>query len=447
MSPLRRLWLAWGGGWELPIGAAWIGCVTFLLWFKLVIIGGEYPTLAERPFVLFFLLPLPIGFRLRRLIEADGLALMRGHTTWALRWLCFAILPVIAGVIALSQLLTGIPLLWAVAVGVGFAALGAWMGFARGLSFVLASGAALVVVTLLRLVPDGIGWQGNVVAGLTILVVCFGVRAAWRQLESRTVQVWTRLPVWRFERLSAWFDAWTMDRRAPIVESGRLPTLLTAAWVGFSGLGASRRMGLIGILLMAVGAFAMSSTAPDITDRLTSLLCITTMIAYVLVLAWLSVGQGEDRRTSGQARRLVRGLLATERLHPLSRRQASAATMLSLIGNSLRNVLPLIGGMLLGLLLSDAWLGRDSSGLWMLLPHALMVTACSMAGVLLLLVLPKAVAIIGCVLLVVILLGALIVMLRPGTGDYPGALLLVATGLALLLVPFAWWRLAESDLP
>jgi hypothetical protein len=158
------------------------------------------------------------------------------------------------------------------------------------------------------------------------------------------------------------------------------------------------------------------------------------------------VGQGEERRPSGQARRLVRGLLAAERLHPLSRRQAAAATMLSLIGNCLRNVLPLIGGMLLGLLLSDAWLGRDSSGLWMLLPHALMVTACSMAGVLLLLVLPLAVATIGSVLLVVILLAAPIVMLRLGTGDYPGALL-VATGLALLLVPFAWWRLAEVELP
>jgi hypothetical protein len=31
MSPLRRLWLAWGGGWELPIGAAWIGLVAILL--------------------------------------------------------------------------------------------------------------------------------------------------------------------------------------------------------------------------------------------------------------------------------------------------------------------------------------------------------------------------------------------------------------------------------
>jgi hypothetical protein len=74
------------------------------------------------------------------------------------------------------------------------------------------------------------------------------------------------------------------------------------------------------------------------------------------------------------------------------------------------------------------------------------VTAYSMAGMFLLLVLPLAVATIGSVILIIPLVASLIDILHVGTGAYPGALLLT-TGLALLLVPLAWWRLAEVELP
>jgi hypothetical protein len=153
-----------------------------------------------------------------------------------------------------------------------------------------------------------------------------------------------------------------------------------------------------------------------------------------------------ELHASGRVRGLMRGLLASQRLLPLPRRLAAAATMLSLIGHCLVNVLPITAGMLLGLVLADTWQARDPAGLWLVLPQAMAVGICSAAGMLLLVTLPVAIAVAGGMLLVVLLLGAPIIVLHAGVAGYPSAAV-IACGLAVLLLPFAWWRLAEIELP
>jgi hypothetical protein len=119
--------------------------------------------------------------------------------------------------------------------------------------------------------------------------------------------------------------------------------------------------------------------------------------------------------------------------------------MLSFIGNCLSSVLPLTGVMLLGLMLADAWQGRDSSGLWLVLPQVVAVTVCSAAAIVLMSILPLDVAITGGAVLAVLIM-APIVNLYSGAAAYPAAPLIAAI-LALVLVPLAWWRLAEMELP
>jgi hypothetical protein len=230
-----------------------------------------------------------------------------------------------------------------------------------------------------------------------------------------------------------------MRQPAAVVARGRLPTLLTAARVGLSGLGGSWLVRLIGTVVMCIFAFAVISREPDTNDHLSVLMPIITLCALALALGWFIAGKGEKPLAS-------RGLLASQRLLPLPRRQAAAATMLSLIGNCLSSVLPLTGGMLLGLVLADAWHGRSSGGLWLVLPQAVAVTVCSAAAMVLGSILPLAVAITGGAVLAVVLIMAPIVDLYSGAAAYP-ATPLIAAVLALVLVPLAWWRLAEVELP
>ena len=441
MSPLRRLWLAWGG-WELLLVTIQLGLLAVMAIVAQSIQEYEPPPIGERPLALLLLVTIPLGTRLRSLLSADCLGLARSHASWVLRWCCLVILPAVALGMTMLLALTGVPLLWSAAIAAVMVAVGAWMGFAA--PYFLSVGPLwaalfLVVVVLPHLVKSRDGWAGDALAAAALIVVGLGVRTAWQQLETRAVPARSHWRSWHLDQLSAWFDACVMRQPAAVVARGPLPTLLTAARIGLSGLGGSWLLRLIGTVVMCIFAFAVNSREPATNDSLSVLMPIITLCAFAPALGWFSAGKGENPLAS-------RGLLASQRLLPLPRRQAAAATMLSLTGNCLSSVLPLTGGMLLGLLLSDAWLGRDSSGLWMLLPHALMATACSMAGMLLLLVLPLAVAITGGAVLAVVLIVAPIVDHLNGAGAYLAAPLIAAV-LALVLVPLAWWRLAEVELP
>ena len=427
MSPLRRLWLAWGG-WKLLLVTIGLGLIAVMA----SNIGAQ-PDTAVNPFLL--LVAVPLGVRLRSLMSADCLGLARSHATWVLRWFCLVILPAVALGMTLLLALTGVPLLWSAAIAAIMVAVGTWLGFAAFSSSAWPAGFVLVALPLLTTTRDG--WVGDVLAATVLIVVGLGVRTAWQQLESRAVPA--RSPHWRswdIDQLSVWFDACVMRQPAAIVARGRLPTLLTAARVGLSGLGGSWLLRLIGTVVMCIFAFAVISRELDTNARLSALMPIITLCALALALGWFIAGKGEKPLAS-------RGLLASQRLLPLPRRQAAAATMLSLIGNCLSSVLPLTGGMLLGLMLADALQGRDSSGLWLILPQAVAVTVCSAAAMVLMSILPLAVAITGGAVLAVVLIMAPIVDLYDA---YPAAPL-TAAALALVLVPLAWWRLAEVELP
>lgn len=447
MSPLRRLWLAWGG-WGLAAVLGWLGLLWLLAGMKLGLVGGEFPTVAERPFAIFLFVALPLGLRLRSLLSVDCLAMARGHAVWVLRGFSLVILPLVAVGMALPLILTGVPALWSLAIAAALAAVGAWIGFAMLLS-IPAVATAFALVSVLGLVSERSSRLVDALALVLLVMVGAGVRLAWRRLETRVVSVpwrdWCPWRSWRLERLMARFDAWSMPALATVAARRRPVSLLTAARVGLSGLGGSWRMRLAGMLLMAIGAAVVSWQAADLRDRLPIALSITTLIAFVSA-AWLSVARVDAPHLAGHGRHRLRGFLASQRLLPLSRRQAAGATMLVMIGNGLSNVLPAILGMLLGLLLADACLGRDPGGLWLMLPQAVAVVVCCSAGMLLSLCMPTTLAIALAVLLTFILLTAPIVVLHFGGSGYPGVAT-IACGLAVLLAPLAWWRLAEVELP
>lgn len=446
MSPLRRLWLAWGG-WGLAVVLGWLGILWLLAGAKIGYVGGEFPTVAERPFAIFLFVALPLGLRLRSLLSVDCLAMARGHAVWALRGFSLVILPLVAAGMALPLILTGVPPLWSLAIAAALAAVGAWIGFAMLLS-IPAVATAFALVSVLGLVTERSSRLVDALALVLLVAVGVAVRLAWRRLETRIVSVpwrdWCPWRSWRLEQLMARFDAWSMPALATVAARKRPVSLLTAARVGLSGLGGSWRMRLAGMLLMAIGAAAVSWQAADLRDRLPIALCITTLIACVSA-AWLSVARN-DPPNPAHGRQLLRGFLASQRLLPLSRRQAAGATMLAMIGNGLSNVLPAILGLLLGLHLADACQGRSPDGLWLMLPQAVAVVVCCAAGMLLALCLPTALAIALGVLLGFSLLTAPIIVLHAGGSGYPSAAV-IACGLAAVLALLAWWRLAEVELP
>jgi hypothetical protein len=99
------------------------------------------------------------------------------------------------------------------------------------------------------------------------------------------------------------------------------------------------------------------------------------------------------------------------------------------------------------MLLADAWQGRDPGGLWLMLPQGVAVVVCCAAGTLLALCLPIALTIVLGVLLAFSLLTApFIIALYADRLGNPSAAA-IAYGLAAVLAPLAWWRLAEVELP
>lgn len=447
MSPLHRARIAWTGGWEMWFVLAWATgyalLATLAAWLGSD--GAHHMPIAERPFAFLLIMPVPLGLRLRSLLGAESLNLARSHATWVMRWFFLAVLPLAAVATAMPLAVTGIPPLWAIAIAAAVVSIGAWVGFSVFRS-IPAFTAAIVLTSALRLVTVSDGWMADLSALALLAGVAAAARVAWRRLEARAILAWSwqrRSP--RLERLSAWFDELTMDRPSPVAVRGHLPSLGTAMRLGLSGLGGSWIMRLIGFVSAGLLGWIISANVPEGPDRLAVLLSLSTMMACAFAPGWFSAGQGAATSSSGPARQMLRGLLVNERLRPLSRRQAAAATLLASIGNALSSILPMVGGLMLGFVLTDAWHARISGGLWLVIPQTVAVAACSSAAILLSLSIPKPVAITAAVALGIILLGAPILAMLADAA-YPSGTAIAAL-LAALLVPLAWWRMSEAELP
>lgn len=439
MSPLRRTWLAWSGGWELPTVLMAVGVIALLIVGALRI-SDRQPQGIPAPFILFLAI-FPLGYRLRMLFQAEGLVLAPSHVAWLRRQFFLLILPLITAAIVALLLVRGVPLLWALACATCIAGTGTWIGF-TGFASLLSVSALILGIVAVEQVRSEV--YADPVAVIMLIASAIGVVVAWRRLGRRPIPILVRHRAPALERISDWFDGRMLERPQPRSAIGRQPGLADAARLGLSGLGCSWAMRVVGLLGMVVaGVFLSRAETLHPGDRMPTVLTLITVVVGIVVLGWVGAGHAGQ----GAVRAGLRDLLAGERLRPLSRRRGAAATLLMIIGNCLNSVLPMAAGLIMGLLLADLAQGREPAGSWLLAAYAVEATAGIVAGVLLLLLLPRAVAIAVVAGGGVLLLGAPICIILSGSDvAYPSFTLLAAV-LPLPLLLLAWWRLAEAELP
>lgn len=444
MSPLRRAWLAWGGRWEVVTVALIHFHVTAIpVAMALAIAAGKtvpnsHPIVLDQPFGGFYLLPFVLGWRLRDLLSNEGLALAQRHVAWHLRLFFLFILPVTVASIAIPLLLIGGSPAAALAIALCTCALGTWIGYARHAPQAFL-GLFLYIMAFIWLRPGySTAWD------ITACVVALGgcllawkrlLRHSWHTLSARPLA--TVIGDWLERMLGG-------SRPMPILATKRLPTLTTAARI----LVTHQRLWtfqVIGLLAMAIGSFFWTRDTST-HDSVAFAYGMVSVSACLIGMGWASPRRDADNLTS---RTMVRGLLASERLRPLSRTTGAAAVLMGLIVRILNGELPIVGGLILGLAAADWSLGRtpDVVGLAILVPFALGVVAVVAAALILFHLIPPWIAVASGALLILGLFTGPILVLLNGWSDAYVALPAITIILALVLVPLAWHRLGSSELP
>lgn len=341
--------------------------------------------------VSFGILPFMLGMRLRLLLLPESVALISGHTRAHVSAFFAVVMPLIIASSSWALVSLGVDLGPSIALAVTISVTAAWVGFSF---FNGPSPLILPVFYALSFVP---GFPIVTCAYALMVGLLVGGGLAWRRL--------LRHP-WRG------------------IDRGTEPSG-TRTW-----------RHLTGVLLMGALTFCIA--------RITS----NGMPFFSMLIALVAtVGLVEHAFNSTSTWLLDR--LAGERLRPLSRRDGAAASILSIFTGSLKSALFTISGTLLGLAAAHYSLGMDLGcmDLVLMAPYALITLAAMTALLIALVTIPFSIAIaVGLVIGTVWFLGPFIAYEFWGSTALP-ILLVIASLLALVLVPVAWYRLAMAELP
>lgn len=432
MSPLRRFWLAWFGGWHQPVTL-----VLHLLALAAMALATQQREDARlTPIPLLMLLPLTLGWRCRQLLAGSAHAMARLHHVRIRREWLLGLVPVMMAGAMMSVLDAG---MLPVASTVTGTAIGAWIGISAFRSFLCWIAYSLLVLSDIDHTSTVIEqrWPGAVSLSLLASVLA-GMLIAWHRL-GRHAGALEPIPPGAGQR---WIDllSRTFQQRrlslAPLRVAGPL------GWTRQCLLDPDLRLHLvIGLPLAVLVAVAV----PDESAAIPSAFVAAAVLPGFMCLSWATYGrQGGDAPVAP----LLQGLLASERLRPWSRMQAAQATWAGIAVRGAFAALCTAGGLVIGSVAIILMEHRIPPLIAVLVPfHALASAAATAALYLFFATTRRPVA-----FLVGIPVGMLIVCSPVyAQSDSGGTIvtMIMTAGLALvaiILTPIAWCRLARADL-
>ena len=441
MSPLRRAWLAWGGSPDIVTVAV---CQFLICAIQVV---GELATFAGEtaspsrlssldPFLGFFSLGPFLGLRLRVLLSNEIMALSQRHTERILLLFFLFILPITVSSIAIPSMLIGGAPVSALTNALCACALATWGVYIQKPTQAII-GVVLYVMAYKWLRPlDHNAW--NLVASVLALGGCL---LAWKRLLRHSWNAIDSRP------LTTVFNEWLDrvlggSRPIPRQVSKRLPTLTTAA----RNMIAHQRpwsFQIMCLLAVTIGCFWWARNTGNY-DHMAIAYSIMTFSAFLIAMDWASLRRNTDGVSSTA---MVRGLVASERLLPLSRTKGAAASLLALNIRIIAGGQPIVVGLILGFAAAEWSLGRtpDVLAFGAIVLYFLSIASVVAGSLIFLNLIPPwlAVCLLG-LLFSLVLFSIRVLAVEVGWAWAP---LVITTMLALVLVPLAWQRLSTSELP
>lgn len=455
MSPIRRFWVAWFGGWE----AKCILAVYLLLCFCVQCLAknGFQKDLLVVVFLYLLILPIFWGWRLRLLLDADCVFLCVQHVKWSIRVFHFYLLPSMVLSILLPLLWVGAPFLPSLLSALILIFYGFFVGFTKFSSpwiWIIALTGVVVTVALNDSPISQIMSLSPRTASIGILIFLIGVWISWKRLqsysstESRDLSHLVQRPLNPLrETVRRFIPPASISRSS----EGRLPTVKTVICLGFSLRKQYVILGFplvtLAFLIIAVceGAHHINHNPDNSPTRLASIM-IPGIVSFLSILFWLGKFEKNTSKTMAD---YTQAIFGTERLRPWSREKSAMATLTALCTDGLLCSLVWALGATLGVTLAGFFMGY----------YAVFFSVCMIPVITIL----GTFFMVSCIVISWGSRGIGFKIFGPPAGIFFVIPLILCHPtismstkiilfsifflLTLILVPLAWYRLAKAELP
>lgn len=455
MSPLRRFWVAWFGGWEVKSVLA----VYLLLCFcvKCLAKKGFQEDLLVAVFLYLLILPVFWGWRLKLLLDADCVFMCVRHVRWSLRVFYSCLLPCMVLSLLLPLFWAGAPFLPSLLSALILIFYGIFIGFTKFSSpwiWIIALTGVVVAVILNDSPLSQILSLSPSMASIGILICMIGVWISWKRLQSYSCTE-SREPGSLVQR-SLESLVGIMQRFVPPTSidrsfKGRLPILGTVIRLGFS---LRKQYVILGFPLVTLAFLSIASIEGthhanyNLANSPTLLAAITIpwIVSFFSIIFWFAKFENNAAKSMSDYTQLI---LGAERLRPWSRGKSALATLTALYTDGFLRSMVWALGATLGVALAGFFMGY----------YAVLFSICMI----------PVVTILGTFYLVSCLVGSWAsrglgsIFLSPLAGLFfifpfvlcnpitstPMKITLFAIFflLTLTLVPLAWYRLSRAELP